>query len=90
MGLNKQDMNFNKENKEKQNPLTTFNSFLVRNGMNMFLSKTLIIWCLIFLAFWLGNACVGISKWEDISRWAMVAVMIISWFPIAMSNSEDF
>lgn len=83
-------MNFDKESKEKQSPLKTFNQFLVKNDMNMFLSKTLIIWCLIFLAFWLGNACVGISKWEDGSRWGMVGVMIFSWFPIAMSNSKDF
>ena len=90
--LNNYIMNFDKEDKDKQsatNPLNSLNQFLKRNGMNTFVSKTIVIWAFIFFAFWLGNACVGISQWGD-SRFAMVAVMIFSWLPILLSNDKNF
>jgi len=80
-------MDFNKkessDNGEKlKNKISTLIGGRV---MTLFILRAVIVWVLIFIAFWLGAGCIGLRQWDEHARYVMVFIMITSLVPVIIS-----
>jgi len=57
--------------------------------MKNWLLKVVMVWILIYLAFWLGSGLKYITDWEEWARYVMVLVMILSFIPLSIDSIES-